>query len=54
MEHRHDRRFALFKGRMDFFIGGHVKVHGMDHKLNAPGLATMLALIITIIWFTTI
>ena len=24
------------------FIGGHVKVHGMDHKLNAPGLATML------------
>ena len=29
IEHCHDRRFALFKGRMDFFIGGHLKVHGM-------------------------
>jgi hypothetical protein len=27
---------------MNFFIGGHVKVHGTDDKLNDPDLATIL------------
>ena len=42
MEHRQDRRLALCKGRMNFFIGGHLKVHGMEHKLNDTDLATIL------------
>jgi hypothetical protein len=42
MEQSHDRRFSLFKGRMDVFIGRHAKVHGTDHKQNGPGLATIL------------
>jgi hypothetical protein len=37
MEQSHDRRFALFKGRMDVFIGRHAKVQGTDHKQNGPG-----------------
>jgi hypothetical protein len=32
----------LFKGCMHFFIGGHLKVHGMDHKLNDTNVATIL------------
>jgi hypothetical protein len=42
MKHRQDRRLALCKGRMNFFIGRHVKVHGMEHKLNDTNLATIL------------
>jgi hypothetical protein len=42
VEHRQDRRLAWCKGRMHFFIGGHWKVHGMDHKLNDTDLATIL------------
>jgi hypothetical protein len=41
MAQSHDRRFALGKGRMDVFIGGHAKVHGTDHKRNGPCLATI-------------
>jgi hypothetical protein len=42
IEHCQDRRFALCKGRMNFFIGGHLKVHGMDRKRNDTDLATSL------------
>jgi hypothetical protein len=42
MKHRQDRRLALCKGRMNFFIGRHLKVHGMEHKLNDTALATIL------------
>jgi hypothetical protein len=27
---------------MNFFIGRHLKVHGMEHKLNDTDLATIL------------
>jgi hypothetical protein len=27
---------------MDFFIGGHVNVHGTNHKLRGPYFATIL------------
>src|SRR6266487_4837392 len=40
MEQGHDRRFALCKGGMDFFIGRHVKIHGKEHKLHGPCCAT--------------
>jgi hypothetical protein len=42
MKHRQDRRLALCKGRMNFFIGRHLKVHGMEHKLHDTDLATIL------------
>ena len=37
-----NRTLAFFKGNMDFFICGHVKVHETDHKPNRLCFATIV------------